>query len=253
MNYASDPMNRPFSVMSINLRFGLADDGDNAWEHRRKAYGPLFTATCPDFIGMQEANNFQTRYLAQLLRDYRFVGVRNPSPSTWQNNLIFYRKEWTCLRHTHCFLSDTPHEVSQLEGSRWPRQCVIGEFEREEERVVCVTTHFDFDEKVQAQSADLLMGFLEDFPGDVPMVITGDFNAPPESLAHAAFQSGGFKDSFAGEHSSTFHGFTGNDLGKHIDWILYKGKLKVMDAKVIKHPFEGIYPSDHYPVVCRFT
>ncbi|WP_300672472.1 endonuclease/exonuclease/phosphatase family protein [Desulfoluna sp.] len=252
MNSSSDPTSRPFSVMSINLRFGLADDGKNAWEHRREAYGPLFETTQPDFIGMQEANNFQTRYLAQLLRDYRFIGVRNPSPSTWQNNLIFYQKEWTCLRHAHCFLSDTPHEESLLPGSKWPRQCVIGEFTRGAERIICVTTHFDFDAEVQKQSADLLLEFLKDFPGDLPMIITGDFNAPPESLAHQVLESGGFKDSFDGEYSSTFHGFTGTDLGKHIDWILYKGGLKVKDAEVIKHPFGGVYPSDHFPVLCRF-
>lgn len=252
MNVSSDPLSRSFSVMSLNLRFGLAEDGENAWQHRRKAYGPLFAATRPDFIGMQEANNFQTRYLARLLRDYRFVGVRNPSPPSWQNNLIFYRKPWRCLRHTHSFLSDTPRKVSQLAGSKWPRQCVIGEFARGQERVICVTTHFDFDEGVQAQSAALLLKFLGDFSGDLPQIITGDFNAPPESPAHGTFESGGFKDGFAGAHSSTFHGFTGTDLGQHIDWILYKGELKVMGAEVIKRPFAGIYPSDHFPVVCRF-
>ena len=238
--------------MSVNLRFGLADDGENAWEHRREAFGPLFEATRPDFIAMQEANNFQTRYLAQLLRGYRFIGVRNPSPASWQNNLIFYQREWTCLRHAHFFLSDTPHEVSKLPGSKWPRQCVIGLFERGSERVICVTTHFDFDEAVQKKSAELVLGFLEGFPGDVPVVITGDFNAPPESPAHMALQFGGFRDSFDGEHSSTFHGFTGHDLGKHIDWILYKGKLEVAAAEVIKKSFDGIYPSDHFPILSRF-
>ena len=240
------------SIMSINLRFGLADDGVNAWEHRCKAFEPLFEATRPDFIAMQEANNFQTRYLAQLLRDYRFVGVRNPSPDKWQNNLIFYRKEWTCLRHTHFFLSETPHEMSKLPGSKWPRQCVIGLFAKGEKRVICVTTHFDFDEEVQNKSAELVLGFLKEFPEDVPVIITGDFNAQPNSPAHQTFQCGGFRDSFTGSHSSTFHGFTGEDLGGHIDWILYKGDLEVAEANVIKKSFDGIYPSDHFPVISYF-
>lgn len=238
--------------MSLNLRFGLADDGAHGWEHRREAFGPLFAATAPDFIGMQEANNFQTRYLAQLLRGYRFVGVRNPSPAAWQNNLIFYRREWACLRQAHFFLSETPHEVSKLPGSKWPRQCVIALFGRGEERLVCVTTHFDFDESVQKKSAELVLEFLDGFPQGIPVVITGDFNAPPESLAHAAFQTGGFRDSFDNAHTSTFHGFTGTDLGEHIDWILYKGGMEVAEATVIKSAFGGIFPSDHFPVLCKF-
>ena len=240
------------TVMSVNLRFGLADDGENAWEKRCCAFSPLFKTSTPDFIGMQEANNFQTRYMAQLLSDYRFIGVRNPSPSAWQNNLIFYKKTWQCIRNTHFFLSETPTMESKLEGSRWPRQCVMGYFESGDKRLVVITTHFDFDEGVQKRSAELVLEFLKEFPDGVPVIITGDFNAPPQSPAHRTFASHGFRDSFAGNHSSTFHGFTGHDLGGHIDWILYKGGLEVTDARVIKEDFQGVYPSDHFPVLCRF-
>jgi len=142
--------------------------------------------------------------------------------------------------------------MSKLPGSKWPRQCVIGLFAKGEKRVICVTTHFDFDEEVQNKSAELVLGFLKEFPEDVPVIITGDFNAQPNSPAHQTFQCGGFRDSFTGSHSSTFHGFTGEDLGGHIDWILYKGDLEVAEANVIKKSFDGIYPSDHFPVISYF-
>ena len=238
--------------MSVNLRFGLADDGENAWENRCKAFPLLFQHNKPDFIGMQEANNFQTRYLAQHLSGYRFIGVRNPSPATWQNNLIFYKREWTCLSKHHFFLSETPYEMSKLEGSRWPRQCVMGHFGFQNRELVVITTHFDFEAKVQKRSAELVLEFLEQFPKGIPVVLTGDFNAPPESSAHQTFRAKGFRDSFSGSHSSTFHGFTGDDLGEHIDWILYKGHLEVASSRVIKRSFDGVYPSDHYPILSRF-
>ena len=240
------------TIMSVNLRFGLADDGDNAWEKRCGAFTPLFERSAPDFIGMQEANNFQTRYLAQVLREYRFIGVRNPSPSTWQNNLIFYRKNWSCLQSEHYFLTDTPRQISKLPGSSWPRQCAMGHFKCGSRQLVMITTHFDFDEMIQKRSAELILKFLQGFPEKVPVVLTGDFNAKPESLAHKTFRSQGFQDSFDGNHSSTFHGFTGSDLGGHIDWILYRGGLSVTSSAVIKEAFEGIYPSDHFPVLSRF-
>lgn len=241
------------TVMSVNLRFGLADDGENAWEKRRDAFSPLFQESAADFIGMQEANNFQTKYMAKLLRDYRFIGVRNPSPSTWQNNLIFYQKGWVCQKSRHYFLSETPHEMSKLSGSKWPRQCVMGHFSKPGKELVVITTHFDFDAEVQKRSAELVLQFLKDFPDGIPVVLTGDFNAAPQSLAHDTFRRDGFIDSFDGNHSSTFHGFTGNDLGEHIDWILFKGKrLEVASSNVIKADYAGVYPTDHYPVLSRF-
>ena len=248
------PMQRPSetTIMSVNLRFGLADDGENAWQHRCQAFAPLFENCTPDFIGMQEANNFQTEYLTQTLPDYHVIGLRDPSPPTWQNNPIFYKKKWQCLKHTHYFLSDTPHMESKLPGSRWPRQCVIGLFKSEEKRLIVATTHFDFDSGVQMRSAELILKFLTEFPEEVPVILTGDFNASPGSPAHKLFEAHGFKDSFTGDHSSTFHGFTGEDLGGHIDWILYRGELRMTHARVVKEAFHGVYPSDHFPVLCRF-
>jgi endonuclease/exonuclease/phosphatase family metal-dependent hydrolase len=82
-----------FTVMSLNLRFGLADDGDNSWQNRKSAYPALFESAEPDFIGMQEANDFQIDDLVRILPDYRYIGKLDPSPTFWQNNVIFHKKE----------------------------------------------------------------------------------------------------------------------------------------------------------------
>ena len=139
-----------FSVMTFNLRFGLADDGDNAWKYRKKAFPFLFRRYQPDFIGFQEANNFQTEYLAALLDRY-------------------------------------------------------------------------------------------------------DFNCSLREAAHAVFTQNGFEDAFAGTHTSTFHGFTGHNLGGHIDWILSRDGLKVLGKEIIRDQFAGFYPSDHFPVLVEFA
>ena len=54
---------RGFSTLTLNLRFGLADDGADSWDHRKKALPVLFKKYHPDFIGLQEANDFQIDYL----------------------------------------------------------------------------------------------------------------------------------------------------------------------------------------------
>jgi endonuclease/exonuclease/phosphatase family metal-dependent hydrolase len=115
-----------------------------------------------------------------------------------------------------------------------------------------VNTHFDFDPGVQAQSAGLVMDFLAAFPRDLPVIILGDFNAEPGSLAHERFRSQGFHLVFDHENITTFHGFTGKKTGKFIDWILYRGLLSLGSCQVITDSFSGRFPSDHYPVRAVF-
>lgn len=243
----------PFTVMTMNLRFGLADDGENAWEKRKIAYPELFRRIQPDFLGLQESNNFQTTFLADILKGYSFIGICDPSPDFWQNNIIFYHSDWKCLENKHYFLSDTPRVKSKFTESKWPRQCTIGLFENNGRRVIHANTHFDFKSSVQEKSAGLVLEFLKEFPENTPTIITGDFNASPNSNTYDIFLNHGFNDLFENLHTSTFHGFTGKDLGDHIDWILYRGHLKGVKNQIIRDSFSGYYPSDHYPVVSEFT
>ncbi|MEJ2658898.1 MAG: hypothetical protein P8012_17210 [Desulfobacterales bacterium] len=85
--------------MTLNLRFGLADDGPNNWQYRKKGFPVLFDAYPTDFFGFQEANDFQIDYLDNILKEYHYIGKRSPSPSFWQNNVIFHKKSWACIHH----------------------------------------------------------------------------------------------------------------------------------------------------------
>ena len=84
-------MDKAFSALSLNLRFGLADDGPNSWRYRKRVYPALLEKQNADFIGFQEANDFQIEYLDRILANYNYIGKRSPAPSFWQNNVIFYK------------------------------------------------------------------------------------------------------------------------------------------------------------------
>lgn len=243
-------------VMTMNLRFGLARDGENRWSNRKHLMAAILQKYPNDFLGVQEANHFQVEFLLQTLPDYKAIGWHNKSIGWWQSNLIVFHKSWHCLEQRHYFLSDTPGVTSKLSGSKWPRQCVIGLFQKEEKKIIVVNTHFDFKPAVQEKSAKLVMDFLFEFPSDLPVAITGDFNSNPGSLAHTLFKTHNFEEVFEGISKdnpiSTFHGFTGGPTGKHIDWILYRGGLNPLFSQVIKDTFSGQFPSDHYPVQAGF-
>jgi endonuclease/exonuclease/phosphatase family metal-dependent hydrolase len=251
-----------FSVLTLNLRFGLADDGPNNWQNRKKGFPAFFDIYQTDFIGFQEANDFQIDFLDNILKDYRYIGKRSPSPSFWQNNIIFYNNNWTCTFHEHFFLSPTPSVPSRYLKSLWPRQCTMGIFKKDHRQVICINTHLDFDASVQVKSARLILDQLAHLPHDIPVILMGDFNAAPFSACYNIFTDHDdqppvktlcFKDAFAEPFAGTHHGFTGHTDGDHIDWILFRGKITAERSQVIQDTFSNVYISDHFPLFAEFS
>ncbi|MBU0987325.1 MAG: endonuclease/exonuclease/phosphatase family protein, partial [Proteobacteria bacterium] len=231
------------SILTLNLRFGLADDGAHGWQYRKKNFPVLLRNYRADFYCFQEANDFQTDYLSKILAEYNFIGKRSPAPSFWQNNIIFYKKTWSCVYYEHFFLSPTPVIPSRFRKSLWPRQCTIGMFENGQRQLVCTNTHFDFDMSVQVESAKLIIRRLSDLSPDVPVILAGDFNTTPLSPCHEVFTGKNlkstrkpfyFKNAFQEPFPGTHHGFTGNASGDHIDWILYRGRIVRKACKLIR-------------------
>jgi len=250
-----------FSTLTLNLRFGLADDGANSWDHRKKGLPALFKKYRPDFIGLQEVNDFQIDYLATILIGYEFIGKHSPAPPNWQNNVIFFKSRWVPTFYQHFFLSPTPMIPSQYRDSRWPRQCTMGMFTSNHKRLICINTHFDFAENVQTKSAVLIMEHLSKLPSNIPAILLGDFNATPKQNCYEIFTGGKKKSSLKGPwfknaaikpFLGTYHGFKGRTDGDHIDWILYRGPIAPANYNVVVSKFEGRYPSDHFPVAAKF-
>jgi endonuclease/exonuclease/phosphatase family metal-dependent hydrolase len=73
----------------------------------------------------------------------------------------------------------------------------------------------------------------------------GDFNCRPGSAPYKVL---------VGEKNSTDTDLLKNsfeDLTK-IDWILYKGSVKVVKYEVVDYNVAGVYPSDHKPICVEF-
>jgi endonuclease/exonuclease/phosphatase family metal-dependent hydrolase len=242
-----------FSVMTMNLRFGLARDGENRWNNRKALVGAFLKPLKFDFIGFQEVNHFQADFLETTLKEYRHIGWYNRKLPWWQSNMIFFHKDWNCLGHRHQFISRFPDIPSKMTGSRWPRQCVVGWFENQGRSVLAANTHFDFNPAVQARSAGMVIAFVKRFPPGLPVVITGDFNAGHDSSAFHTFQAHGFREVFEAAPPGTFHGFTGKADSRHIDWILYRGNIRPGTPRVMTFHKGTRYPSDHFPVAADFT
>lgn len=245
------------SVLTLNLRFGLAPDGVNGWKYRKESLTHFLKQYPADFIGFQEANDFQIEHLESILTDFGSIGRRSPAPAFWQHNMLFYRNTWRCIYRDHFFLSPTPDVPSRARDSKWPRQCTVGMFQQNSQRIICINTHFDFSPEVQARSARIILNRISSLPAGVPAVLSGDFNATPESPCYQIFtgkDSGArvFKNAFSRPYPATFHGFSGKTDGGHIDWILYAGDITPSASHAIQQKFNRRYPSDHFPLLAKF-
>jgi endonuclease/exonuclease/phosphatase family metal-dependent hydrolase len=250
-----------FTVISFNLRFGLADDGANRWAIRKKAVAEFLRTHKVDFFGLQEANDFQVDFIAGNLLEYTYIGKRNPAPRFWQNNVLFFSNQWQCVSQKNLYLSPTPEVPSRFSDSRWPRQCTIGLFERDQRRLICIDTHFDFEPQVQRKSAKIILDQISRLPTGLPVILMGDFNASPDSDCHLILTGRGagtektgsrLRNAFNEPYPGTFHGFSGESTGDCIDWILFSGNITPVACDVIRSKFNGVYPSDHFPVRTQF-
>jgi endonuclease/exonuclease/phosphatase family metal-dependent hydrolase len=258
-----------FTIMTLNLRFGLANDGPNGWKFRKTALADLLSRSFLDFLCLQEVNDFQAEDVSAMLPGYTFIGLRQPAPRFWQNNLIFYHSSWECCFKDHFFLSPTPDIPSRFKESRWPRQCTVGRFRRPGNELYLVNTHFDFDEGVQKKMAGVLLNRLTRMGESTATLITGDFNAIPGSAAHHLLtleekgparaeevcgdtMPSGFKSVFAAPFPGTHHRYCGQSDGRHIDWILYKGKIDVRVKGMVTRRVQGKFISDHFPLWATF-
>jgi len=243
-------------LMTFNIRYGTADDGDNVWKNRRDMVTSLIRAELPDVLGVQEALAFQVDELTEAMPGYGWVGVgRDDGERAGEFAPIFYNTDKLRLRQSGTFwLSDTPEVPgSKSYGNTIPRICTWACFETlygERPR-----TFFVANAHLDHQSAESRLKSMQQIAAKLDKAeyvwfVMGDFNCTPESEPIAALLGEGFLDS-ADEDSDvgTFHGFTGEDDGRRIDMILIPDRCEATESEVMTIGGEhGVWPSDHYPV-----
>jgi endonuclease/exonuclease/phosphatase family metal-dependent hydrolase len=100
--------------------------------------------------------------------------------------------------------------------------------------------------------ATLIAQKAAEIAGDLPVILTGDFNVTPDSEAYKAILAGGFADmrflAASTDPGRTYHGFTGADGLSTIDHIFIKGNVKPGCFYVDRTKRDGRFPSDPFPV-----
>jgi len=250
-------------VMTFNVRYAGADDGEDRWELRRDLLIGAIREKDPDVIGTQELFNEQGQYIVEKAPDYVWFGISRRGNHEDEHMGVFYKKDkFRLIDSGNFWLSETPETPGSMSWSvSLPRMVTWGRFEIKAggRRFTLYNTHFPHrreDDEARLQCAKVIMGRIDKLPEDLPFILTGDFNSIPDSPPYAAFSSE-LKDArlTAARRTGpdgTNSGFKRNTEGRRIDWIFYRGGLKVLESETVVYTKNGRYPSDHFPVLAVF-
>ncbi len=250
-------------VMSFNVRYGTAADGENAWPLRQEMVAGVMEDFHPDVVGVQEALHFQLDELGALLPEMSWIGVgRDDGVTAGEYAPILYRRDrLDVLEEGTFWFSDEPEAPGSMSwGNEIPRICTWGRFRDRVSGAVFTLFNLHWDHRSQPsreRGAQLLLERIRNRgnPGD-RLLVTGDFNAGEGNPAFRALLDAGdlsLKDPFRvrfpdAREVGTFHGFEGGSEGEKIDAILAGSGWDVLHAGIVRVSFNGRYPSDHYPV-----
>ncbi len=249
-------MSTPIKVCTFNILTHHGRYPDRFFKRMPNIYAAI-KAEQADFIGFQEVQPEAQDWLKSAFPEYGIVGCGRDADLRGESTPILYNKE----RFDICWLdmvwlSPTP----SIPGSRFeeqsmcPRICVAARFyDRVDRRLIAVyNTHLDHEgEKARQLGMRQILAKIEKDCDlfDIPVIMTGDFNAEPDSVAITetlAFERHPLCD-VTKDLAYSFHNF--GQCKNKIDYIFADKGVKATDVRLWNnYDTEAAFISDHYPV-----
>ncbi len=248
-------------VMTFNLRVeASAHDGINDLPNRKGRILETISTESPDLIGFQEARDETRAWLGDTLSDYVVVGCGRYADYRGESAPLAFRKDkFEMVSMDTFWLSSTPKvPASTYEGSDQsgcPRivTAVVLKPLESDDLLLFINTHTDHQGSLARvlSSAQLLEYASQK---GMATVITGDFNATPDT---AEIKMMTVNKAFPLVDATALVGPTFHAFGKisaeervKIDYIFTNLPCDLNESYALSDkPIEGIYISDHCPVV----
>ena len=253
---AATQTDEPVNVMTFNVRYDNPDDSLNNWNYRKDRVANAIRFYDADIVGTQEVLHNQMEDLRQRLPGYESIGVgREDGKEAGEYSALWYRADRFTAKESGWFwLSETP-EVAGSKG--WDGACdkLTGK------ELFVMNTHLDHvGVAARREGVKLVLDKIQELGGNLPVILTGDFNAEPESDVIKQVT-----DTADPEHLTdartvadlvygpnwTFHDF-GSIPYEHrerIDYIFVKNGLEVLKYGILAETEGDAYLSDHAPVL----
>ncbi|NJD21204.1 MAG: endonuclease/exonuclease/phosphatase family protein [Melioribacter sp.] len=256
-SYSQQKNNDELKVMTFNIRYGTADDGENSWMYRKHNVIETIKNFNPALFGLQEALQLQIDEILKQMPNYSYVGVgRDDGKFAGEYSCIFYFKNRFDVDSSGTFwFSDTPNIVaSKSWGNNITRICTWALFRDKisKKSFYMFNVHLDHESQPSREkSAELLVRKINQ--KSLPVILTGDFNSGENNAAIKTILKSGLIDTYRKLHEKksnegTFNSFKGETSGDKIDFIFVTKDFDVKESEIIRKNYNGKYPSDHFPV-----
>lgn len=244
-------------VMTFNLRVDVEVDGINRFFSRTDRVLEVIRNESPDLIGFQEAKDNMRAFLRENLKnDYTVLGCGyDKNYKNVGNPIAFKSDRFELLELQTKWFSPYPDEPGSkyetFDQSKYPRYYYLAKLRviETDEIIYFVNAHTDHaGATVRVLASYQILKLWRDCKG-YPMILVGDLNAKPDSKEIQLLSSDpDLKMVDVTSHiSGSFH-----QWGKLTDWkidYIFTNLPCVESYKVEDIPVNGVYISDHNPVV----
>lgn len=253
------PDENSITLMSCNLRcLSPLDLGKRSWFYRADLLLSDITGQVPGIIGFQEATCWQYDYMADVLTGYDSVIDYRDNSLLSEGCPIFYHTSLYTLKDKGSFwLSETPEVMSKDWGAAHYRICsyVILTDNASGQDFVVFNTHLDHvSDEARIKGIGVVLEKIAQF-GGLPSVIMGDFNALEGSETYRSTTEFFLDAQYAA--AETMQGHTYQNWGnpekfKRLDYFMVsKVGFTVDTYRVVQPIHDGVYASDHCPIVLQ--
>lgn len=248
-------------VMSYNLRCIAPEDlGKKSWFYRARLVLTDIENQAPGIIGFQESTPVHYDYLVGALPQYDSVITYRDNFVLSEGCPIFYHKDLYELKDKGSFwLSETPEVMSKDWGSMCYRVCsyVILKDKATGKDFVVFNTHLDHvSDEARIKGMDVVLDKIAQF-GGLPSIIMGDLNAEEGSATIDAATEHFLDARYVAEVTEdtyTYQNWGNMDKAVRIDYFMIsKEGIQAREYNVLTETHNGVYSSDHSPIVLTFT
>ncbi len=253
--------NKCLKVMTFNLKTDHLFSKKNTWKRRGgAAYSILNKYKC-DIIGTQEVSGSIYEDIISRLKGYKIIGKPRTRKIMSERNSILVSEKFNIMNEETFWLSNNPDkEGSSFWYSLFPRICTTAIIMEGNERIARVyNTHLDCLLPIaRKKGLEKIIEHMKKYHSEekLPTILMGDFNAGPNSRLIKGLNERRLDDGklvAVQEYDKKLYkiGTFRSKKTIHIDYIFVSEDFKINNVQIIKDNYNGIYPSDHYPLMAE--
>ncbi|SFD17782.1 Metal-dependent hydrolase, endonuclease/exonuclease/phosphatase family [Chitinophaga sp. CF118] len=275
------------TVGTYNMRYDNKDDEEegNGWKQRYPVIAGMIRFHGFDIFGTQECLRHQLGDIKNSLPGFTFIGVgRDDGKEAGEHSAIFYNTEkFKLLENGDFWLSTITDKPNKGWDAVLPRICSWGKFSDIKTGFTFYFFNLHMDHvgvQARAESSKLVLAKVKAMAGNIPVILTGDFNVDQNNESYALINNSGIlKDAyetaaFRFALNGTFNSFNVNGkTDSRIDHIFLTKQFKVekygvltdtyrnknednstantgnFPKEVSMQKYTAREPSDHFPVM----